>query len=76
MKKVTAIALIIALVINVFLGLTKTTNSIIMKVVEVDNDVVVVVDNDGNLWEFYGDGFKVNDTVNCIMDGEKIIDCA
>lgn len=38
------------------------------KVVEVNGEVITVEDNCGNLWDFYGDGYKVNDEVRMLMD--------
>lgn len=76
MKKVVAIILVIAMVINAFLGLTNAMNNVTMKVVEVNNEVVTVEDENGDLWQFCGNGFEVNETINCIMIDEKIIDCA
>ena len=37
-------------------------------VTEVHEDVVIVVDRQGNEWSFIGDEFKVNDNVKLIMN--------
>lgn len=39
---------------------TRTTEGTI---IEVNNDVVVVETEDGNIWEFYGEGYTVGQTV-------------
>ena len=38
------------------------------QVINVDKAIVTVIDKNGNLWEFEGDGYDVNDNVKLIMD--------
>lgn len=38
------------------------------KVIDIDKEVVTVIDKTGNLWEFKGDGFKLNDEIVLVMD--------
>jgi len=67
------IGVIGALVVVLILGIAgwyETHYTITGTVVEVNTfqELVTVEDNDGNLWEFYGTNFQVNDTVKMVMD--------
>ena len=44
-------------------------------VTEISDDIVTVETRNGNLYEFYGDGYEVNDTVVCTFNSaNEIID--
>ena len=75
MKKVRIIniCLTVLMLILVILGsLYKVEKA---EVVDVYGDEVIIVTNDGNEWEFYGDGYKIGDKVkvyfNCKGTGKR-----
>ena len=44
-------------------------------VTEISDDIITVETRDGNLYEFYGNGFEVNETVICVFnDADELID--
>ena len=43
-------------------------------VVNVKNNVVTVIDNSNNIWDFKGDGFYINDKVELLMNNSQT-DC-
>lgn len=49
-------------------GMIETTYTMCGEVVSVMPEVVVVEDEEGELWEFCGDGYTVNDKVKLIFN--------
>lgn len=45
-----------------------------MTVVDIEPEAVCVVDDNGNAWAFYGDGYELGDTVTVMMYGNTIVD--
>jgi len=45
-----------------------------MTVVDIEPEAVCVVDDNGNAWAFYGDGYELGDEVTVVMYGNTIID--
>ena len=42
-------------------------------VTEIDGELITVETRNGNIYEFYGDGYKVNDTVICTFNSANEI---
>lgn len=42
------------------------------KVVEVEEEVVII-DENGNLWGFFGDGYEVGQIITVYFEGDKIV---
>lgn len=42
------------------------------EVVEVEEEVVVI-DENGNLWGFFGDGYEVGQTITVYFEGDEIV---
>jgi hypothetical protein len=63
-------AIIITFVLMCGIAKAKADNTYTINatVINADNDVVTCEDVNGNVWEFYGDGFKVNDAIVLIMN--------
>lgn len=39
-----------------------------VEVCEVNTDLITTIDNNGNLWQFYGDGFEELDNLYLVLD--------
>lgn len=39
-----------------------------VEVCEVNVDLITTIDNNGNLWQFYGDGFEESDKLYLVLD--------
>jgi hypothetical protein len=63
-------AIIITFVLMCGIAKAKADNTYTINatVINADNDVVTCEDVNGNIWEFYGDEFKVNDAIVLIMN--------
>ena len=69
---VTKVIAIILMALSVFIALflaieTKEYYYKKAKVVKIEGDVIVVEDDDGYLWEFYGDDYKIGQQVEIEM---------
>ena len=68
-KKIVGIVLVVLLSIAFVVVSTSSANyTKEVEVVEVENDVVTIVDNQGMEYSFFGDGFKVGDTITVEMN--------
>lgn len=75
MKKIITI---IILMMGFIFGANRTTfetnNNYLLQttVISVSDDIITVIDNCGNLWEFYGaEDWKVGDECICIMNNNN-----
>lgn len=60
-----AVVLLFGIAFCSYYSFTYTRTAIVTKV---ENGKVTVTEKDGYVWEFYGDGFSVNDYVEMTMD--------
>lgn len=63
-------AIIITFILMCGIAKAKADNTytIDATVINVNDGIVTCEDTDGNVWEFYGDGFKVNDMIVLVMN--------
>ena len=69
----TVITLIIVFLIGAFCLTAYIEDTYTLKnceIVEVAGDVITAEDFRGRLWDFYGDGYEVGDTVDLVMSGD------
>lgn len=69
----TVITLIVAFLIGAFCLTVYIEDTYTLKnceIVEVAGDVITAEDFRGRLWDFYGDGYEVGDTVDLVMSGD------
>ena len=59
---------IIAIIIALLIAMGGNTYTMSAVVTDVDADTVTVEDFNGNVWEFYGDGFAVGEILTLVMD--------
>lgn len=73
MKKLMIVMMIVTMVLAM-VGCTESNNEQKMTVSKVENDVVFVVDNNGEEWSFFGDGFTDGETIVVVMEDNAIVD--
>ena len=63
-------AIIITFVLMCGIANAKADNTYTINttVINVENDIISCEDSNGNVWEFYGEGYKVNDMLILVMD--------
>lgn len=72
-KKVAVVGMIIAnLCVCSYLETTYTREAKVIKVSE--DEIILVEDTTGNLWEFYGSDLSVGDKIRLIMDDRHTTD--
>lgn len=66
MKKIVSVIAVIVILAGVGYVNTHYTRPN-CRVMEVSGEVITVEDKGGNIWEFYGEGYRVGDRVNLKM---------
>lgn len=66
MKKIISVIAVIAILAGVGYVNTHYTRPN-CRVMEVSGEIITVEDKGGNIWEFYGEGYRVGDRVNLRM---------
>lgn len=71
MKKKVIVGIVLVVLLSIAFVVVSTSSANYTKeveVVEVENDVVTIVDNQGMEYSFFGDGFEVGETITVEMN--------
>lgn len=66
--------MMIVTMVLAMVGCTENNNEQKMTVSKIENDVVFVVDNNGEEWSFFDDGFTEGETIVVVMEDNAIVD--
>ena len=64
----------IATILSMIMSANITVTNVTVTQTNIMTNEVIVIDNDGEEWSFYGDDYKINENITVVFDEDEIID--